>query len=374
MQYDEEAELFLGSDINFMGQKIFQIVPTFHTGDAVGNYCVFLDILLNSLGYETKTFCIDFNKIDSNKVFSISSEKWWNDKAAIIIYHFSISSKATKYFIKAKGKKILLYHNITPSHFFHQFDNELAQILKGSQKQLRKLSTKVDLALGVSNFNQDDLIKSGFKKTGILPISIDFDSFKETIPDKEILLRYNDHMRNILFVGRIVPHKRHNDILKAFYFYQKINPESRLIFVGPMNGMLEYYGALLNLQNKLGLKNVFFAGKVSFPQLLAYYNLADLFLSMSEHEGFGVPILEAFYFKIPVIAYKSTALSETLGNAGLLVNQKNHELTAELMNYILSNDELKNKIVESQSKRLLEFSKDRVREDLKKHLNQVINN
>src|SRR5690606_3919553 len=146
-----------------------------------------------------------------------------------------------------------------------------------------------------------------------------------------------DGYTNLLFVGRIAPNKKQDDIIKIFYYYKKfINPESRLILVGSYIGMERYYSELIKLVNDLDLQDVFFTGHIPFESILAYYQISHLFLCMSEHEGFCVPIVEAMLFDLPIIAYRSSAVPATLGNAGFVVSEKNYKAIAELIHIVLN--------------------------------------
>lgn len=110
----------------------------------------------------------------------------------------------------------------------------------------------------------------------------------------------DDGYTNFIFVGRVAPNKKQEDVIRAFYCYKKYcNPKSRLFIVGSYNGMERYYHRLRRYVGALELDNVVFTGHIPFAQILAYYHLADLFLCMSDHEGFCVPLVEAMYFNLP---------------------------------------------------------------------------
>ena len=127
---------------------------------------------------------------------------------------------------------------------------------------------------------------------------------------------YDDDYVNILFTGRVVPNKKQEDVIEAFYYYKRfIQPKSRLILVGSFAGIDKYHDQLEAYVNKLGLEDVIFTGQIKFDEILAYYQLADLFLCMSEHEGFCVPIVEAMYFNVPVIARDTSAIAWTLAGS-----------------------------------------------------------
>jgi glycosyltransferase involved in cell wall biosynthesis len=206
----------------------------------------------------------------------------------------------------------------------------------------------------------------------VLPIILDFDKYTNT-PDPKVLRRYKqDEYKSIIFVGRIVPNKCQEDIILAFYMYKKyIHPKSRLFLIG-MRGIERYDFMLNELVKKLELEDVYFPGLISDAELAAYYQIADLLLCMSEHEGFNVPMLEAMQVNIPILAYNATSIPYTLDGAGVLINQKRYDEIAEMMALLTENQTFREKVLAGQRKRLEYFQKPRLEKLLKIYLDQVI--
>ena len=158
-------------------------------------------------------------------------------------------------------------------------------------------------------------------------------------------------------------------IIKVFYFYQKtLNPRSRLFLVGSHSGQEKYLSYLRALVRELDLRDVVFTGHVNQKKLLAYYRIADAFLCMSEHEGFLIPVLESMHFGIPVIAYDAGAVRGTLGGASILVTEKKFEEIAELVGLVIEDADLREKIVECQTRRLADFQRPVVEKRLREYL------
>lgn len=337
--------------------QIHQILPSINIGDAIGNDVLEIKKILDSWGYESLIFSQHIHPNLAPVAQLYTEYQKFSSPENILIYHLSIGSVISEFVKTLPDKKIIIYHNITPHKYFEGINDTLVQLLKDGRKELAEFAGTVDLALGDSEYNREELEELGFKKTGVLPIIIDFEIYKQE-PDKKILKKFNDNYINFLFVGRISPNKKQEDVIKTFYYYNKyINSRSRLFLVGSYNGTEKYHAQLQNLVKQLNLKNVHIIGQVEFPELLAYYKLADVFLSMSEHEGFCVPLVESMYFGIPIISYSSTAIPYTLDGCGVLFKEKRYEQVAELMNYIIENKGLKARIVERQKKRLQEFDK-----------------
>jgi glycosyltransferase involved in cell wall biosynthesis len=170
---------------------------------------------------------------------------------------------------------------------------------------------------------------------------------------------------NVLFVGRIAPHKRHEDLIRVFLHLKRtVRPDSRLLLVGSTRGTESYGESLRAYVDRLGLSDVVFAGHVGSAAWVAYYRCASVYLSMSAHEGFGVPLLECMHFGVPIVAYKAAAVPETLGGAGLLLTARNYAATAELLSLVDEDLDLRAQVVARQRERLRDFLPDRVRDRL----------
>ena len=154
-------------------------------------------------------------------------------------------------------------------------------------------------------------------------------------------------------------HKRIDDVIKVFHYYHEyINPRSRLFVVGDAKGMEDYQAQLFQFCQNLNIPNVYFTGKVRFRELLAYYRIADIYLCMSEHEGFCVPLLECMYLGVPIITHKCTAIGETMGDAGILVRRKRFDEIAEMAHLLITDEDLRTRVVNKQKDRVLVFQED----------------
>jgi glycosyltransferase involved in cell wall biosynthesis len=202
--------------------------------------------------------------------------------------------------------------------------------------------------MGDSEFNRQDLELLGFPRTAVLPVVPGFAHLDET-PDAFVAQQFDDEWTNIVFVGRVIANKKIEDLIRSFHAYQsRINPRSRLLIVGVFSLFERYFAALTHMVDELRLTNVHFVGHVSDAELVAYYELADLFLCASEHEGFCVPLVEAFYKQVPVLAYAATAVPATMDGAGVLYDTKDPHHVAALMDAILSDTALQDAIVDGQ--------------------------
>lgn len=352
--------------------QIHQILTSISYGDAISNDVLEIKNILDSWGYESKIFSRHIHpKFVQFTQFFTEYQKY-SSPENILIFHFSIGSEVSEFVKTLPDKKIIIYHNITPHKYFEGINDTLVQLLKDGRRELKEFAGIVDLALGDSEYNRRELEELGFKNTGVLPIIIDFEMYKQE-PDKKVLKKFDDDNINFIFVGRLSPNKKQEDVIKTFYYYNKyINSRSRLFLVGSYEGTEKYHAQLINLARQLNLKNVHFIGQADLTELLAYYKLADVFISMSEHEGFCVPLLESMYFGIPIIAFNSTAIPYTLNGTGILLNERNYEVVAEIAHIIVKDEKIRTKIVEKQNLQLKEFEKSKLEKILKNYIKEVI--
>lgn len=353
--------------------RVFQLLITLAFGDAVSNDALALEKAISSMGYKTKIYTLNADPrlpadswVSLKKMPSVKSSD-------VIIYHMAIGTELNYTFGNYNCRKIMVYHNVTPPEFFLGYSKESEKLCIEGLEGVKHLSDKVSYCLADSSFNKEQLILMGYKcRIDVLPILIPFSDYDKQ-PNYEIVNKYSDEYTNIIFTGRIAPNKKQEDIISSFYYYKKyINPKSRLFLVGSYKGMEKYYTKLRMFVDELELQDVYFTGHIKFADILAYYKLADVFLCMSEHEGFCVPLVEAMYFDIPIIAYHSTAIGDTLGNSGILLEEKDSKIAAEMINLIVTNNNLRTKVLENQRIRLKDFSHDLITQKFKDYLSTFI--
>lgn len=336
-------------------KEIHQLLPNFSYGDAISNQALAIRNYLRDLGYRSEIFTryVDPRVIQEVKLLS---ESKINPDAGLLYHHSIGNPEVTNYAIAHPGSKCLIYHNITPSEFFQPFDPHFASLLEQGRKDLSKLASYFPISAGVSTYNTTELTELGFKNPAIVPIIVDPQQW-DIAPDPAIMNQYQDGIKNIIFVGRITPNKKQEDLLVAFSHYLNLDANARLILIGWGSNTEPYYCHILKAIAKLNLSDrVIVTGQVNDAQLLAYYRTAHLFWSMSEHEGFGIPLIEAMWFNLPILAYKSSAISETLGEGGILFTTKENMLEIAILAKLLIHDQqLRNTVLKAQCKRRTKF-------------------
>ena len=351
--------------------RVDQLVPAYHRGDAIGDTATHLKEFFISQGFQSQIYCLsrDQGLEEESSLFSAFPPPESSD---ITILHFALPSPLTQAFINLPSKKIIIYHNITPPEFFIGFDQELANVSHLGRQELKSLVPHVSLALADSDYNRQELLELGFKRTEVFPLFIDFDKYKKPMNPLMYELIHGERL-NILFVGRIAPNKKIEDLIKVTFYYKKyISPLVRLIVVGKTSTVPKYYQSLIRLADDFFLQpeEICFTGHIPDEEMFALYQAADVFLSLSEHEGFCLPLVESMIFGLPIIAYDCGAVPSTLGGAGILVKEKRVDYLAELVAEVVHNSSLRKKLIASQRQRLSQFK----RMDQGKFLRQTLNN
>ncbi len=344
--------------------RIVQMLPTLAYGDAIGNNVIAIKYALESAGYNTAIYAENIDKrIPARTCDKI--DKFTDSEDTLILYHLSTGTELNEKIKKLKAKIVIIYHNVTPPEFWHKYDYNQEKRCADGVDSVRRLADTPVYCLADSAFNKSELIRLDYKcPVDVLPILIRFSDYDKT-PDQATVDKYSDGYTNIVFTGRVAPNKKQEDLITAFYYYHTyVNPKSRLIIAGAYQNSDVYFRKLEAYRNELGLDDVIFTGHISFDQILAIYKTASLFVCLSEHEGFCVPLVEAMYFGIPIIAFDSTAIGETLGGSGLLLKDKDPKTVSEAINLIATDAGLRQKLIAGEKERLAFFDNDRIKAQL----------
>jgi glycosyltransferase involved in cell wall biosynthesis len=346
---------------------VHQLVSNFDYGDAIGNHVRALRTLLRRWGCASEVYAQYIHEGLARDARFYTRYRDVANPANVCLFHFSIGSEVTSFFAGLPDRKLLVYHNITPPEYFVGVNARVADRCRRGRWELERLVPVTDLALGVSEFNRRELEAAGFRQTGVLPILIDWTQYGHP-PVKGLAEAYGSGT-TLLFVGRIAPNKRIEDLVKTYCLYRRLDPGSRLLLVGSAVDTEGYLAGLQKLAAELGvLDGVVFTGAVSQAELCTYYRLASVYVSLSEHEGFCVPLLEAMHFGVPVVAYASTGVPGTLGGAGLLVSDKDFPTLAELLYRVVTDGALRDTIVAAQRERLRAFDAELIGGQLRGYL------
>jgi glycosyltransferase involved in cell wall biosynthesis len=328
--------------------RIHQVLATLGYGDAIGHEVLGIQRVLRSAGYQSEIFVETADHRLEPQTRDYRELVDFSHRDNLLLHHFSLGSKASRTAYALPDRMALIYHNITPPEYFVGVHRKLARQTFRGRRELQAYADRCDLAMGDSEFNRQDLETLGFPRTAVLPVIPDF-SHLDREPNWLVARDFDDDWTNIVFVGRVIANKKIEDVICWFHAYHTIfNPRSRLLLVGAQTGFERYLASLHELVGRLGVSQVHFIGHVSDEELVAFYETADLFLCASEHEGFCVPIVEAFYKQVPVLAYAATAVPSTMDGAGVLFENRDPIHVAVLMDAIVSNAALQDRIVDGQ--------------------------
>ena len=333
-----------------------QWLPAAHRGDAIGDSARRIRDLLRARGHRAEIYALT---IDADMAGEVRPFAHAEARAGdVTILHYALPSPMTAAFAALPHGRVLQYHNITPAHFFAPYQPEVFRIAALGRQDLATLAGHTDLALGDSEYNRQELARLGFEPTAVMPVAVDLARITTAPPHPVVERLMGDGLTNFLFVGRIVPNKRIEDIIRLAEVYKRhIDANYRFVFVGRTDGMPRYYATLRALIAEFDMlpERFVFTGPVPDWELSAYYRTASVYLSLSEHEGFCVPLLEAMAADVPVFAYDSSAVADTLGGAGVCWSPKDLELASELLGQLAFDPAVRAQVIAGQRRRLADF-------------------
>src|SRR5437867_3298359 len=349
-----------------------QWVPAAHKGDAIGDSARRVRDLLRAMGHESELYALT---IDDGLKHDVRP---FGDQAAtrgdLTIFHYALPSPMTAAFAALESGRVLQYHNVTPASYFAPYDPALFRLASLGRQELATLVGQVDLALGDSEFNRHELETLGFARTGVFPIAVDTARITQPAVRPALERILDDGLVNFLFVGRIAPNKKIEDHIKLAEVYKRnVDAYYRFIFVGRYDVVPRYYATIRALMTEFRFLNdrFIFTGPIPDDELAVYYRHAAVYVSLSEHEGFCVPLLEAMAADVPVLAYAAAAVPDTLGGAGVQFAPKDLEYAAELLGALAFDDDLRARVVAGPRRRLADFGDARITRDLANVIHQL---
>jgi glycosyltransferase involved in cell wall biosynthesis len=350
--------------------RIDQFHPQIQTHDAIGNEMVALHGLFRSMGYASKLFARERGRFQGLPVGSITD--WMRSEHDLMLIHYSLGSPEFQLVFAAPGHKVLLYHNITPPELLLGVTPEIRDNAVSGQRDLNRCASLASVAVCHSHFSANDLLQAGFHEIRVVPYLLD-PALREVHPNASLLAELQDAgWKNLLALGRIVPNKRIEECILVFDHLKKLSRSNwRLLLVGSHEGSEAYLDRLLELCRRLELLDVRVMGLLPQDKLNACLHAAEALLTLSEHEGFGVPALEAMHFGIPVFSSASGALPEVLGSGGVLFDDRDPILIAQTIDVVAHDPDLRSLIVRTQRDELRRFAPAEIRDGWRSVLNDV---
>ncbi len=328
---------------------VHQFVPTLEPG-AVGAHTLMVRDVLRAAGHTSEVFASEIEPVWADRGAYLLRDA--RTRADVVVYQMAIGSIVADAVLGRDEPIVVNHHNLTPMRYITGWQPIAAHGVAWGRGQLRELAARARLGVADSTYNEQDLIEAGFTRTTVVPILLDlatFDVAPAPVPAPKAGVTW-------LFVGRLAPNKAQHDIVKAFAAYRRFhNPDAHLNLVG--GGREDGYARTLQrFIHALGLdESVTITGGVSDAELAAHYAAADVFVVCSEHEGFCVPLLESMHHRVPIVAYASTAVPETLGEAGLLLDVKDPCTVAAAVDRLVGDSALQRQLVDAGEQRVREF-------------------
>lgn len=335
-----------------------QLISDLVFGDAAANEALTLHHMFSRWGLEPALYAA---RLDGHYVeLAVPLAAYQPQPGDLVLLHYTAWSAAAEAALAGGWPLVLVYHNVTPPAYLEGLDPAALRATAEGRARLPELRPQTLLAVAKSAFSQADLSAASFGRTTIVPYAVDLARLA-VAPDAATLARWREDGPTLLCVGRVVPHKRIEDAIKILALFRTYEPQARLLIVGAHDELGPYCRWLRGLAARLGVIDaVHFLGQVPQPVLVACYRAAAVLLCMSEHEGFGVPLVEAMHLGVPVVAYAAGAVPETLGDAGVLVHRKHFAALAALLRVIVRPGPVRDRMVARGCTRALDFAAQRV--------------
>jgi glycosyltransferase involved in cell wall biosynthesis len=349
---------------------VHQFVPTFEPG-AVGAHMVHLRRLCHDLGWESELFA-EHLRHPGEEAHDHRSYARLARPGDVLVYHMAVGSGVAD-LVAARPEPLVVYHhNITPASYFEAWEPAFVHGIAWGRRQLRELAPRAGLGLAPSSFNRDELDRAGYRRTAVAPLLFDPSVLDHDVDPAEVE-RLTAGGTAWLFVSRVVPNKCQHDLVKAFAVYRRVyDPAAVLRLVGP-SASARYLTALRRLVADLGLGGaVEITGPVGDAALGAHYRAADVYVSVSEHEGFGVTPLEAMHHGVPVVAFAAGAVPETVGTGGLCLATKEAATVAAAVHRVAADPALRDALVAAGHARVGELSLEAARRATADQLRPVV--
>jgi glycosyltransferase involved in cell wall biosynthesis len=342
--------------------RVDQYLPGFAPFDAIGSHTLTARRVLREAGYESEIWAEHILPPLQTEARPYHEDTHRAGEGRVLLFHTSTSSPMSAW-VKARAEsgELVLgdYHNITPGQYFERWEPAIAAVMHAARKELAMLAPYMAMSFADSAYNEAELVELGYKNTMVCPILIDLEDFHRA-PDPATLERLQRRRERTgaswLFVGRVAPNKCQHDVIAAFAAYRRVfDPNARLTLVGGGTSP-HYLRALQLLVAELDLEgSVELLSGVSDAQLLAHWAVADVFVCMSEHEGFCVPVVQAMELGVPVVAYNAAAVPETLAGSGLLVDDKDPLVVATAVDQAVRHGPTRDRMVEAGKQRAADF-------------------
>ena len=329
--------------------SVHQLVPTFAPYSWTSDHTLQVQSVLRGLGYESDIYVGNAWRelAHLTKPFRDlppSRDGW-------LLYQASTGSPIADWMLGRPERLLMNWHNITPASFFAPWEPHVGVELAAGRRQIADLAPRTELAVCDSAFNEAELLALGYRHTTVVPILLDTSTFGTPVDRQP-----SDAGTTWLYVSRVSPNKAHHDLLKAFAVYRRVYDDRATLRLIGGSSSHAYSTALRELATALRIGDAIeWLPDASDAAKHAAFGEADVFVALSDHEGFGIPLLEAMHHRVPVIAFGSTAVPETLGDGGICLPSKEPTTVAAAVHRVVSDPTLRAALADAGSTRLAQF-------------------
>ena len=346
---------------------IHQFTPVIVPGDGVSGSVFLTRELLRTLGHQSEIYAWKTSEELVEQVFSL--DKFDSASCDLLLFHHSMGHDLEGWLKSTICRRVLVYHNITPSQYFHPGSNEYHYSIKGRQ-QLQQWRELFSGSISVSPYNCTELKEAGYKDPAVIPLLLDSKRFEGELgqPDKSWQLRDKEIL--IIGVGRLVENKRQHLLLEAFYHLRKMHPKqaARLVLVGGTTSSTYHHQLLARLCELELTYEVTFTGRCSDAQLRWLLKNATVMWCASEHEGFCIPLVEANFFSLPVVAFATSNIPDTLGKSGIILKEANPIAMASTTVSLLEDTALPKALAKAGIENLQRYTVEKLLPELRNYL------
>jgi len=336
--------------------KVFQFHSGSAVGDAVTNSLFYIQEILSDFQIKSEIFVQHRDPHLKHRLKLI--EEFSPSEEDLLIIHHSMGHDAMPLLQSLKCRKILLYHNITPPTFFSA-DSPFRNYATLGLKQLTDLRNMIVGSIADSAYNAKELQRRGYKNVCVIPLLKEFAPLRQA-EFNPTFHHFGEPRYQILFVGRICANKGQLNLINFMEQYaDSFDYPLHLTLIGHFDHSEDYAAKLREAIEASALKDrIELVGHVSDLDLCGYYRAADVYVSYSEHEGFGVPLLEAMTFDLPVVALGSSAVAETLGSTGVKLKTTSPGELADVLHRLFGDHEYRRDLIRRQREHLRSFDRD----------------
>lgn len=347
---------------------VHQFVPNFAAGDAIGTHVRHTQRVLRAAGYRSDIFYDDaqaaVRKLGRHwSTFDVGTDG--DGGRAWVMFQLSTGSDMTGFLLDLDLPYGVYFHNITPPSFFERWEPGASENLRRALADMRRLASRSRFAMANSSYSERELIEAGYAPTAVVPVLVDDEDTSVTANARVVARLQREPATRWLFVGRIAPNKCQHDVVAALAAYRELyDPSARLSLVGGRTSNV-YYRSLELLADELGIADaVELTDTIPDDEKLAHLQASDVYVCLSRHEGFNVPVIEAMRAGVPIVALASSATPDTVGEAGVLLPSSDPVLVATAVHRVITDGELRADLQRAAKERVDRFSLDNVGREL----------